>query len=95
MMKVELAAEHRAALAEAQRRMRVQGAGTHTIGQFTTHFLAVAAGAQGLIPEDSIRPVDALPALSAHEVDDDGLPPSAASCRHRQTQRRPRHDDGS
>ena len=70
-MKVELAAEHRAALAEAQRRMRVQGAGTHTIGQFTTHFLAVAAGAQGLIPEDSIRPVDALPDLSAHEVDDE------------------------
>ena len=51
--------------------MRARGAGERTISQFTTHYLAVAAGARGLIPEGSIDPVDDLPHLSAHEVADE------------------------
>ena len=51
--------------------MRARGADEQSTGQFAAHFQAVAAGALGTIPEDSIVPLDALPAMPTDEVDDD------------------------
>ena len=62
--------------------MRARGADEQSTGKFAAHFQAVAAGALGTIPEDSIVPLDALPAMPTDEVDDDRAAAAPVSYTH-------------